>query len=147
MAGESIRDYGAWVDLEASGASISNNAFVAADDAGFDLSSQGGNRPHLEFELEITFGTAPVANTTVALHHVAQDLLGGANDGRDPSANNTGGYLTRVLVENTTAAQRFRFDVMFAPANSKYWLQNAATTQTISAGWKLRARAWGLKAA
>lgn len=147
MAGESIRDYGSWVDLEASGASIANNAFGAADDAGFSLSTNGGNRPHLEFELEITFGTAPTANTTVALYHSPQDLFGGTSDGGTPSANNVGGYLTRVQVENTTSAQRFRFDVPFAPTDSKYWLQNAATGQTISAAWKLRARAWSLKAA
>lgn len=147
MAGESIRDSSAWVDLETNGASISNNAFAAADDAGFSLSSQGGNRPHLEFELELAYSAAPTANTPVVLHHVPQDLFGGTNDGRDPSANNIGGAVARVLVDSTTSTQRFRFDVLGAPTDSKYWLQNAATGQTISAGWKLRARAWSLKAA
>lgn len=147
MAGESIRDYGSWVDLETNGASISNNAFGAADDAGFSLSSQGGNRPHLECELEFAYGSVPTANSPVVLHHAPQDLFGGSNDGRDPSANNLGGAVARVLVENTTSTQRFRFDVLLAPTDSKYWLQNASTGQTISAGWKLRARAWSLKAA
>jgi len=51
------------------------------------------------------------------------------------------------VCENTTSVQRFRFDLPFAPEHSSYWLQNAATGQTVSAGWKLRARAWSLKAA
>lgn len=147
MAGESIRDSGSWVDLETSGASITNNSFGAADDAGFSIATSGGTRPHLEFELEITFGSAPTANTPVELHHSAQTTFGGANHGRDPSANNLGGCIAGVLVENTASAQRFRFDVMFGPPDSKYWLRNFGTGQTISSGWKLRVRAWGLKAA
>lgn len=147
MSGESIRDSGSWVDLEASGGSITNNSFGAADDAGFSLSSNGGSRPHLEFELELAYGSAPTANTPVALHHAPQTTFGGANHARDPSANNLGGYLARVLVENTTSTQRFRFDLLEAPTDSKYWLRNVGTGQTISSGWKLRARAWGLKAA
>lgn len=141
------KDYSSWVDLETSGGSITNNSFGAADNAGFDLDADGGNRPHLEFELELAYGSAPTANTPVALHHAAQTTFGGANHGRDPSANNLGGYLTRVLVDNTTSTQRFRFNAMFAPTNSKYWMQNAGTAQTISSGWKLRARSWKIAGA
>jgi len=148
MAGESIRDYGSWVTLEANGGSIANNAFEQANDAAFSLASDGGGRPHLQFEIEVTFGTAPTAGTVLALHHQPLDLFGGSDDGRSPSANNIGGYLRNAIVcENTTSAQRFRFDLPFAPEHSSYWLQNAATGQTVSAGWKLRARAWSLKAA
>lgn len=136
------RSYSSWVDLETSGAAIANNAFGAADDAGFDMSTDGGGRSHLEIEAEIPYGTAPTAGTPIALHHAPQDLFGGTNDGRDPSANNVGGWLASMVVENTTTTQRFRFDVLNAPSNSKYWLQNAGTGQTISSGWKLRARAW-----
>lgn len=141
------KDYGSWVDLEANGASISNNAFVAADDSGFDLATNGGNRPNLEIEVELAFGTAPTAGSVVSLHHAPHDLFGGTNDGRDPSANNTGGYLRNMVVENTTATQRFRFNLLFAPTNSRYWLHNNATGQTISAGWKMRARAWKITGA
>lgn len=147
MAGESIRDYGAWVDLEANGASISNNGFGEADDNDFDLSVDGGNRPHLQFELEVPYSVAPTAGAAIALHHAPQDLFGGVDDGRPPSANNLGGWLTNVLVENTTTTQRWRFDLLNAPTLSKYWLQNANTGQTIGTGWKLRARAWTLKPA
>jgi hypothetical protein len=147
MPGESIRDSGAWVDLETSGAVITNNSFVPADNANFSLSSDGGSRPHLQFEIEFTFGTAPTAGTSLALHAQDIDLFGGTDDGRSPSANNTGGFQRSVGVENVTAAQRFRFDLMFAPQDAAYWLQNVATGQSVSSGWKLRARAWSLKAA
>jgi hypothetical protein len=148
MAGESIRDYGSWVDLEANGGTIANNAFGEANDASFSLATDGGNRPHLEFEIEVAFATAPTANTVLALHHVDRQMFGGANHGRDPSANQLGGYLcTAIQLENTTATQRARFDLMFAPTEARYWLQNVATGQTVSAGWRLRARSWSLKAA
>ncbi len=147
MAGESIRDYSSWVDLETNGASIASAAFGAADNAGFDLSADGGNRPHLEFEVEFAFGTGPTGGG-LALHHAPQDLFGGTNDGLTPSATSLAGYLAAIpIATSTTSTQRQRFDVMFAPTDSKYWLQNVATSQTVSAGWKLRARAWSLKAA
>lgn len=147
MPGESIRDYSDWVSLEANGASIANNAFAAADDAGFSLATQGGNRPHLEFEVEFTFGTGPTTGA-LALHHAPQDLFGGTNDGQTPSATNLTGLLTAIpIATGTTAAQRLRFDLMFAPTDSRYWLQNVGTAQSVSTGWRLRARAWGLKAA
>lgn len=136
------RSYGSQVALEANGASVANNAFGAADDAGFSLATDGGGRSHIEFELEITFGTAPTANTPVVLHHAPQDFFGGANDAAAPSSTNLGGWLASVIVDSATTTQRFRFDVLNAPANSKYWIQNAGTGQTISSAWKLSARAW-----
>jgi hypothetical protein len=135
-------DYGSWVSLEGNGAAIANNAFGAANDASFDMVVDGGGRLHLQFELELPFSVAPSAGLPVALHHAPLDLFGGTDDGRDPSANNLGGYLEQVLVENTTTTQRFRFVVFNAPTKSNYWLQNAGTNQSIAAGWKLRARAW-----
>lgn len=147
MAGESIRDYGNWVDLETNGALIANNAFGAADDAGMNLATQGGSRPHLEFELEFTMSASASAGA-VALHHAAHNLFGStAADGQNPSATNIAGWLRSIqIATGSTAVQRFRFDVMFAPSDSLYWLQNVGTGQSIALGWKLRARAWSLKA-
>lgn len=147
MAGEVIKDYGSWVTLESSGASIANNAFAQADDANFDMAVDGGNRPDLEFEIEFTFGTAPTANTALVLHAQDLDLFGGTDDMRSPSANNLAGYVASVVVENTTSAQRKRFYVVNAPSKASYWVQNAGTGQTVSSGWKLRARAVTLKVA
>lgn len=146
MAGETIKDYGSWVDLTTSGGAVSNNSFLAATAANFSLATDGGNRPHLEFECELTFGTAPTANTAVVLHHAPLSTFSGV-DARDPSATNMGGSLSIMSVDSVTTAQRFRFVVLNAPGNSKYWLQNSGTGQSISAGWKLRARAWTLKPA
>lgn len=147
MAGEQIKDFGSWVDLEANGASIANNAFAQADDAAFSLSADGGGRPHLQIELEYTYSTAPTANTPIILHAQALDLFGGAADAAAPTTNNLSGAVWAVLVEARATTQRRRFDLLHAPEHAAYWLQNAATGQTISAGWKLRARAWGNKAA
>lgn len=147
MPGESIRDYSAWRDLEANGAAVANNAFGEANDAQFNLTTHGGDRPHLQFELDFIFGTAPTAGTVLALHHQDHDFFGGATDARAPSANNLRGFLRSVLVENVTVQQLYRFDVMFAPTHAAYWLQNVGTGQSVSAAWRLRARAWGMKAA
>lgn len=146
MAGETIRDYGAWVDLEANGGSITAASFVQADDADFSLATNGGSRPHLEFEFEWTHASAPTANTPVQVFAQDKTMFGGANHARAPSANNLQRLVGTVLADNTTSTQRRRFDVTFAPAEAAYYLRNG-TTQTISSGWKLRARAWSLKAA
>lgn len=146
MAGEALKDYGSWVTLEASGASIANNAFGQADDLSFSLVTDGGSRPNLEFELSWAHGTAPAANTTINIY--AQDLnFNGTPDAQAPSANNLRRLVATVNVTNTTGNQYARFDVFFAPADAAYWLQNVGTGQTISSGWTLRARAWTLKPA
>jgi hypothetical protein len=143
MSGEAIKDYGSWVTLEASGASIANNAFGQADDAGFSLVTDGGGRPHLEFELSWAHATAPTANTSIVVF--AQDLnFNGTPDAQAPSANHLRRVVGSALEANVTATQYARFNVMNAPADASYWLQNNGTTQTISSGWTLRARAWTL---
>lgn len=148
MAGEVIRDYAAsWVDLEASGASIANNAFGEANDNAYNMATDGGNRLHLQFEIEFTFASAPTANTSLAIYAQDLDLFGGTDDARAPSANNLQRLVGSVVVENVTTAQRRRFDVFDAPTHAAYWVQNAATGQSVSAGWKLRARAWSEKVA
>lgn len=147
MASESIRDSGSWFDLEASGASITNNSFAEANDDTFSLATDGGSRPHLEFEFEWAHGTGPTANAPINFYAKDLTMFGGANHARDPSANNLQRLVKTITVDNTTSTQRRRFDVMFAPADASYWLHNAGTGQTISSGWKLRVRAWTLKPA
>jgi hypothetical protein len=148
MAGEIIRDYAAsWVDLEANGASIANNAFAEANDAQYSMATDGGGRLHLELEIEVTFGTAPTANTQLIIYAQDLDLFGGTDDAIAPSANNSQLRVAVLSVSNVTTAQRRRLDILDAPRHAAYWLQNAATGQTISAGWKLRARAWSEKVA
>ena len=148
MAGEVIRDYAAsWVDLATSGASIANNAFAEAAASSYSMDSNGGGRLHLEVELEWTYATAPTANTQLIIYAQDLDLFGGTDDAQAPSANNAQLRVAVVSVANSTAAQRRRFDILDAPRNAAYWLQNAATGQTISAGWKMRARAWSEKVA
>jgi len=149
MAGEAIRDYGSWVLLEDNGGSISNNAFAAADDLDFDFSSDGGNRLHAEFEIEFAFTTAPTANTSIGLFARNKNIFGGTNTARDPSANHAAQLLRSVIVDavGSSTIQRQRFDVINAPRNARYFLQNANTGQSINAGWKLRMRAWSPKVA
>lgn len=147
MAGEIIKDFGSWVTLEAGGASIANNAFAQADDASFSLTTDGGGRPHMQFELEYAYTTAPTANTPIVLHAQDLDLFGGSDDAAAPTANNLSGAKTAVLVEAQATTQRRRFELLNAPEHAAYWLQNAATGQTINSGWKLRARAFSYKTA
>ncbi len=146
MAGESIRDYGSSVALEANGGSISAAAFAQANDANFSLSADGGNRPHLALEFEWTHGSAPTANSAIQIFAQDLDFFGGTNDALAPSANNLQRLVATILADASTSTQRRRIDVMFAPENAAYYVRNGSN-QTISSGWKLSARAWTLKPA
>lgn len=145
MAGEVIKDFGSWVDLEASGASISNAAMGAADDAAFNTLTDA--RPHIEFELEITLGANASGAPFVQLYAQELDYFGGSNDSLAPATTNLNKLVrSELLATGTTSTQRFRFTAMFAPVNASYYLYNGSG-QTISSGWKLRARGMTLKAA
>lgn len=147
MAGELIRDYGSWVDLEANGASISSAAFGEANDATFGMVGSGGGRLHLEFELEFanSTNTTGVPFLTLLARHL--NVLGSSNHALSPSSTAPGRPVANLQTAiATTSTQRFRFDVLFAPTDASYWLANN-TGQAVAAGWKLRARAWSPKAA
>ena len=147
MAGESIKNYGSWVDLEANGTSTTSAAYMAADDSEFSLVTHGGSRPHIEFEIEFTLGANASGSPFITIFAQDVNMFGGANDALVPSATNAKKLIATVPVAiTTTSAQRHAFSVPFAPTDAAYYIYNG-TGQTISTGWKLRARGWSLKAA
>lgn len=147
MAGESIKDFGSFVDLEANGASISSAAYGEANDAAFDTVSQGGSRPHVEFELEFTLGASASGSPFLTIFAQDKNMFGGANNALSPSATNAKKLVRTITVATgTTSAQRETFTLPFAPRDASYWIYNG-TGQSVSTGWKLRARGMSLKAA
>lgn len=148
MAGESIRDYGAWVTLEDNGAAVANNAYGEALDATFSRATNGGERPHLEIEYEFNMSTLTANGSSIIVHARQLALFDGGGDAPTPSASGGAGVLFAIpLYSLGGGPYRGAIDVMFAPKVASYWLQNLGTGANISAGWKLRARAWSLKAA
>lgn len=147
MAGESIKNYGNWVSLEADGTSTANAVYTEANDNNFALIEDGGSRPHVEFEIEYTLGVTATGSPFITIFAQDINMFDGANDSQAPSSSNQKKLIATVPVAiTTTAAQRHAFSVPFAPTDAKYFIYNG-TGQTISAGWKLRARGWSLKAA
>lgn len=146
MAGESVRDYSSWKTLEASGASIANNAFGEANDATWEQVADGGGRPHLQVEIVWTYGANPSAGGSLGIYSRALQI-NTTNDAAAPSAS----YLRRMIgnepVNTAGTAHAQRFDVMNAPTQFSAWLYNNASGQSISSGWTLRVRAFGFKAA
>lgn len=129
-----------WRTLEAAGIAIANSAFAQADDASFSLATHGDNYPHLEMELTWTHGTAPTANSTLAVY--AQDIGVNGVDARPPSANNLQKRVAVATVDAVITAQASRFDIIKAPTSAWYWLQGVGITNAVTAGWVLRVRAF-----
>ena len=129
-----------WRVLEASGASIANNAFAQADDASFSIATHGDNYPHLEIEMVWIHSVAPTANSAIVVY--AQDINVNGVDSRPPSANNLQTRVASALCDAVTTTQTKRIDIIKAPTNAWYWLQGVGITNAVTAGWTLRARAF-----
>lgn len=125
--------------LEASGASIANNAIAEANDATYNISSDGGGYPDAEFVLTCAFGTAPTEGTAIALYCAPQDI-DSTNDAEAPEATRPTIPIGLFVVNNVTTTQYIPLQGIFArdlPLEGKYWLHNNGTGQTLSSGWKL----------
>jgi hypothetical protein len=142
MAGELVVVYGSAVTLEANGAAIANNNVGQADDATYSVSSDGGGYPDAEFVLTCAFATAPTENTTLVL--VAQELdIDSTADAQPPENGATtfkGRVVSAFVLNNVTTSQSIRAVGYDLPPLASYWLWNAATGQTVSSGWVLKAR-------
>lgn len=127
--------------LEASGASITNNSVVQADDATYDRSADGGNYPDAEFYLDAAFTTAPTEGTTLALYARPLDISS-TNDSEVPEAARPTCFIGVFVVNNVgaSAVQYMQLQGGYArdlPAKADYYIHNNATGQTVNAGWKL----------
>lgn len=129
---------GAAVTLEASGASIANNAIGVADDASYDAAVEGDWLADAEFVLTATFGVAPTESTALALY--AQPLnIEGANDSEAPETARPTRFIGSFIVNNVTTAQYMTLIGRNVPKLATYYLHNAGTGQTLSVGWVLKA--------
>lgn len=139
MAGETIVVWGTPRTLEASGASITNNSVVQADDASYSTVTHGDSYPDAEFVLTCAFGTAPTEGTVVSLF--ARPLnIDSTNDAEVPEAARATVFIGNFVVNNVTSTQYIVMNGIFAqdvPKEADYYLLNNATGQTLSSGWKL----------
>lgn len=139
MSGETIVVWGTPKTLEANGSSCANNALVQADDASYDVVTDGGSYPDARFVLTCAFGTAPTEGTSIALYARPLDI-DGTNDAEVPEAARPTVFIGTFTVNNVTTTQYIPLNGMYAsdvPKLADYYLHNNGTGQSISAGWKL----------
>lgn len=137
MAGEQTVARGTTKTLEANGGSIANNAVGQADDANYDIDSDGASYPDAEFVLACAFATAPTEGTVIALYARPLDV-DGTNDTEAPEAARPTRFITSFVVNNVTTTQYMTELARDVPKLASYYLHNNGTGQTISAGWTLK---------
>jgi len=136
MSNEAIVFLGTQKTLEASGASIANNALAQADDASYGIATDGAYYPDARFVLTGAFATAPTENTTLALY--ARPLnIDGTADADAPETTRPTQYIGVFVVNNVTTAQSLVLMAQNVPWEADYYIHNNGTGQTLSAGWKL----------
>lgn len=139
MSGEIITVWGTPKTLEANGASVANNTLAQADDANYDVVSDGASYPDAEFVLVGAFGTAPTEGTQIALYARPLDI-DGTNDTEVPEAARPTVFIGSFTVNNVTTTQNMVLNGIFAqdvPKKADYYIHNSGTGQTMSSGWKL----------
>jgi len=137
MSGERILVKGTAITLEANGASIANNALAQADDATYDIASNGNSYPDGEFVLTGTFATAPTEGAVLALYARPMDVDGTA-DTEAPETTRPTVYIGSFLVNNVTSAQTIVLRGRDLPFKANYYIHNSGTGQSLSAGWTLK---------
>lgn len=137
MAGETIRVYGTAKTLEANGALIANNTVVQADDATYDIVSDGSSYEDGEFVLSFTYATAPTEGTVLALLVRPLDIDGTA-DAQVPEASRPVRQVGVFVVDNVTTAQYAVCVGRDLPKLGAYYIHNVGTGQSVSAGWTLK---------
>lgn len=125
--------------LEASGASIANNAVVQADDATYDADADGAGYPDAEFYLTGSFSVAATEGSGLML--MARPLnIDGTGDAQTPELARPGTLIGSFVVDNVTTTQYMPLQGGFArdvPLLAEYWVGNNNTGQTLASGWKL----------
>jgi hypothetical protein len=139
VSGEIISVWGTPKVLEANGALIANNALVQADDATYDLVTDGASFPHAEFVLTGAFSVAPTEGMTLALYARPLDI-DGTLDADVPEATRPTIFIGTFTVNNVATSQTMALNGVIAydlPKKAEYYLHNNGTGQALSAGWKL----------
>jgi len=136
MSNEAIVVKGTEKTLEASGAAIANNTLAQADDASYNIFTDGLGYPDARFVLVGSFATAPAENTTLALY--ARPLnLDGTADADAPEITRPTRYIGIFVVNNVTTGNPLECSAQNVPWEADYYIHNNGTGQTLSAGWKL----------
>jgi hypothetical protein len=146
MSGENTVVFGTSKTLEASGGSIANNAVVQADDATYDVVSDGASFPDADFVLGFTFATAPTEGTVLALYARPLDI-DGTNDAEVPELARPTRFVGSFVVNNVTTAQYATLTGRNLPKLASYYIANVGTGQSVSAAWTLKVTPRSNKAA
>lgn len=136
MSGETQVAFGTLKTLEANGGAIANNAIAQANDATYDVVSDGGSFPDALFTLVGTFGTAPTENTVLSLYARPLDV-DGTTDTEVPEVTRPTQFIGNFTVNNVTSAQAMQLLAVDLPKLAEYYVHNNGTGQSLSAGWKL----------
>lgn len=138
MAGETIIKAGTPKTLEASGASIANNALAQANDATYGVFGDGSGYPDAKFVLSnVVFSVAPTEGALLSLYAQPLDIEGTA-DAEVPEATRPTVFIGNFVVNNVTTAQAMEFIAQDVPWLASYYLHNNGTGQSVSAGWVLK---------
>ena len=119
MSNEAIVIVGTQKTLEASGASIANNALAQADDASYGIVADGISYPDARFVLTGAFATAPTENTTLALY--ARPLnIDSTADADAPETTRPTQYIGVFVVNNVTTSQSLVCNAQNVPWEADY---------------------------
>lgn len=137
MANEAVYKFGAQKTLEANGNLTSSFTFMSANDTTMTASDHN-DYTLIDFVMSATFSVAPTAGEVINLYAKALDIDGTA-DAPDPSANYLSLYLGSFLVAPVTTLQYLPLLNIALPCRTfECYIENR-TSQSISAGWTLKA--------
>lgn len=146
MAGEMIVLKGAEKVLESSGVSIASNALAQADDASYNIFTDGGGYRDARFVLCVTFAVAPTENTVLALY--ARPLnIDSTKDSDAPETTRPTRFVGSFVVNNVTTEQPLELYATSLPWEADYYVHNNGTGQALNSGWTLKVTPYSLKAA
>ena len=141
MAGETLRDSGAFVEVIASGA-VANAAFSAESSVISSVLTTGAeaNYPLLDFKLSITSGT-PATTGLVNLYR--RPKADGTNKGNAPTATNKIQYVgSFVLAAVAPTTYHYLFGVENCDPASTYYAENADGVSSLTFSVQARARTY-----
>jgi len=148
MSGETIEVWGTQKSLETNGSAIPNGSLLAASAGTYDkMSTDGNGFPDAQFVLSCQFGTAPAEGSVISL--VAQPLAldGASANAQTPEPSRLTRFIGNFIVNDVTSMQHMELMATDLPPKALYYLYNANTGQSISAGWVLRIKPRTYKAA
>ena len=139
MTSETIFVYGTQKTLEASGGSCTNGAVVQANDASYDVVTDGLGYPDAEFAFRGQFGTVTnIENKSIDLYARVLNI-DGTNDSPAPTSTYLEKYVGSFILQASAANtdQYLRCVGYDMPVTADYYLCNTSG-QTLSAGWTLK---------